>query len=65
MRCVHNLVTADAVADAKTPCAAADTEPKFILHVVPVRLRDLSPPRASTTAISGSPVRARLLTGAA
>ncbi len=38
-------VTADAVAYAKAPCAAADTEPKFILHVVPGRPRDLPPVR--------------------
>ena len=38
-------VTADAVAYAKAPCAAADTAPKFILHVVPVRRRDLPPDR--------------------
>ena len=38
-------VTATAVVYAKTPCTAADTEPKFLLHVVPVRLRDLPPPR--------------------
>ena len=34
-------VTADEAAYAKAPCAAADTEPKFILHVLPVRPRDL------------------------
>ena len=38
-------VTADAVAYAKAPCAEADTEPKFILHVVPGRPRDLPPDR--------------------
>ena len=38
-------VTATAVAYAKTPCAAADTEPAFMLHVVPVRARDLPPAR--------------------
>ena len=38
-------VTATAVAYAKTPCAAADTEPPFMLHVVPVRARDLPPAR--------------------
>ena len=38
-------VTADAVAVAKTPCTAADTQPKFILHFVPVRTRDLAPDR--------------------
>ncbi len=40
-------VAADAVAFAKAPCAAADTEPTFILHVVPVRPRDLPPDRRS------------------
>ena len=38
-------VAADAVTYAKAPCTAADTEPKFILHVVPVRPRDLPPDR--------------------
>ena len=38
-------VTADAVAFAKQPCTAADTQPKFILHVIPVRTRDLPPAR--------------------
>ena len=38
-------VTADAVAYAKAPCTEADTEPKFILHVLPVRPRDLPPDR--------------------
>ena len=38
-------VTAATVAYAKAPCTAADTEPKFILHVVPVRARDLPPAR--------------------
>ena len=38
-------VTATAVAYAKRPCTAADTEPKFLLHVVPVRPRDLPPAR--------------------
>ena len=38
-------VAADAVPYAKTPCVAADTTPKFILRVVPVRLRDLPPAR--------------------
>ncbi len=38
-------VAADAVAYAKAPCAVADTEPKFLLHVVPVRARDLPPAR--------------------
>ena len=38
-------VAADAVAFAKAPCAAADTDPKFILHVVPVRPRALPPAR--------------------
>ena len=38
-------VTADAVAYAKTPCTAADTQPKFILHVIPSRARDLPPAR--------------------
>ena len=38
-------VTADAVAYAKAPCAEADTQPRFILHVVPVRARDLPPDR--------------------
>ena len=38
-------VAADAVTYAKTPCVAADTEPKFILHVVPVRPRELPPDR--------------------
>ena len=34
-------VAADAVTYAKAPCAVADTEPKFILHIVPVHPRDL------------------------
>ena len=38
-------VTAATVAFAKASCAAADTAPKFILHVVPVRARDLPPAR--------------------
>lgn len=38
-------VTADAVAGAKTPCTAADTQPKFVLHFIPVRTRDLAPDR--------------------
>ena len=38
-------VAAHAVAYAKAPCAGADTEPKFILHVVPVSPRDLPPAR--------------------
>ena len=38
-------VTADEVAYAKAPCTEADTEPKFILHVLPVRPRDLPPDR--------------------
>ena len=38
-------VTADAVTFAKAPCAETDTQPRFILHVVPVRARDLSPDR--------------------
>ena len=38
-------VTAEAVAYAKAPCTEADTAPKFILHVVPVRARDLPPDR--------------------
>ena len=38
-------VTAATVAYAKASCTAADTEPKFILHVVPVRARDLPPAR--------------------
>ena len=38
-------VMADAVAYAKAPCAEADTQPRFILHVVPVRARDLPPNR--------------------
>ncbi len=38
-------VTAAAVAYAKAACTAADTEPKFILHIVPVRARDLPPAR--------------------
>ncbi len=38
-------VAADAVTYAKAPCIAADTEPTFILHVVPVRPRDLPPAR--------------------
>ena len=38
-------VAADAVTYAKTPCAAADTEPQFLLHIVPVRARDLPPDR--------------------
>ena len=36
-------VTADAVAYAKAPCTAEDTQPKFILHVIPARPRDLPP----------------------
>ena len=45
-RDVFNVyVTATAVAYAKTPCAVADTEPPFMLHVVPVRARDLPPAR--------------------
>ncbi len=40
-------VAADAVTYAKAPCAVADTEPKFLLHVVPVRPRDLPPDRRS------------------
>ena len=38
-------VTADEVAYAKTPCTEADTQPKFILHVIPARRRDLPPDR--------------------
>ncbi len=38
-------VAADAVAFAKRPCAPADTQPRFFLHVVPVRPRDLPPAR--------------------
>ena len=38
-------VTADEVAYAKAPCTPADTEPKFILHVLPVHPRDLPPDR--------------------
>ncbi len=38
-------VTADAVAFAKAPCTAADTQPKFFLHAIPVRTRDLPPAR--------------------
>ena len=38
-------VTADEVAYAKAPCTEADTGPKFILHVLPVRPRDLPPDR--------------------
>ncbi len=38
-------VTAAAVAFAKAVCTAADTAPKFILHVVPARARDLPPAR--------------------
>ena len=37
--------TAETVAFAKAPCTAADTQPRFILHVVPVRVRDLPPDR--------------------
>ncbi len=40
-------VAADVVAFAQAPCAAADTEPTFMLHVVPVRPRDLPPDRRS------------------
>ena len=38
-------VAANTVAYAKAPCTAADAEPRFILHVVPVRPRDLPPAR--------------------
>ena len=38
-------LAADAVAFAKTPCTAADTQPRFILHVIPIRTRDLPPDR--------------------
>ena len=38
-------VTADRVAVAKDPCTAADTQPRFILHVIPARTRDLPPAR--------------------
>ena len=38
-------LAADAVAFAKTPCTAADTQPRFILHVIPVQARDLPPDR--------------------
>ena len=38
-------VTPDAIAFAKAPCAAADTAPRFFLHVIPVRPRDLPPAR--------------------
>ena len=38
-------VTADAVAYAKAPCAEEDTQPKFILHVIPSDPADLSPDR--------------------
>ena len=38
-------VTADAVAFAKASCTAADTASRFILHVVPVRTRELPPDR--------------------
>ena len=38
-------VGAGAVAFAKRPCAPADTQPRFFLHVVPVHPRDLPPDR--------------------
>ncbi len=38
-------VTANAVAFAKQPCTAADTQPRFLLHFVPVNTRDLRPAR--------------------
>ena len=38
-------VAADAVTFVKAPCAPADTEAKFTLHVVPVRRRALPPAR--------------------
>ena len=38
-------VTADAVAYAKAPCTEEDTAPRFILHVVPARPRELPPER--------------------
>ena len=34
-------VTAEAATYVKTPCQAADAEPKFILHVIPVRIENL------------------------
>ncbi len=40
-------VAANVVAFAQAPCAAADTDPTFMLHVVPVRPRDLPPDRRS------------------
>ena len=47
-RGVFNVyVTADRVAMVKDPCTAADTQPRFILHVVPARTRDLPPDRRS------------------
>lgn len=38
-------LTADRVAAAKDPCIAADTQPRFILHAIPARTRDLPPDR--------------------
>ncbi len=35
----------NAVAFAKAPCTAADTQPRFLLHVIPARIRDLPPAR--------------------
>ena len=36
-------VTADAVAYAKEPCTLQDTQPKFILHIIPAHLDALPP----------------------
>ncbi len=38
-------LAANAVALAKKPCTAADTQPRFLLHVLPARIRDLPPTR--------------------
>ncbi len=38
-------VTADAVTVAKRPCAPVDTQPRFLLHIVPVHPGDRPPDR--------------------
>lgn len=61
-------LTADRGAVAKNPCTAADTQPRFILHAIPARTRDLPPDRhraapVSSIWISSSIGRARISTG--
>ena len=38
-------LVADAVTFVKTSCTARDTQPRFILHVIPAQIRDLPPAR--------------------